>query len=310
MPGDVTHLVLHLRTSRAKARSAAAAEALTLLGDLGASAPAGGALAEGGGVFWIDLPATALEAAQARLPRLGYTIAVERLGPPVAGTRTRLPVRWRHHYYSLTRLYEEEPETARQSAPDRRKFLLETHGGHVREVAGYRGAGGPLSKRALAVCDARLLVNLVFTPEPGAILLDPFAGAGGIVREARAGGWQVISLDCDPALRFGLAHLATLHCAADARNLPLANECLEAVATEPPFDRQVEALLPTALSEMWRVLKPRGRLALLCAAWQAEVFRPHASALGLRCILDCPIDRKGLGCVVLAWEKHGAGKTE
>jgi 2-polyprenyl-3-methyl-5-hydroxy-6-metoxy-1,4-benzoquinol methylase len=58
-----------------------------------------------------------------------------------------------------------------------------------------------------------------------------------------------------------------------------------------------------ALARMFGLLAPGGRLALLGAAWQAPGLRAAAVALGLRATLDCPVDRKGLAVVALAWRK-------
>ena len=84
-------LVLHLRAARGKARAAAVAEALALLHDLAPSAPAGGPLSERGGVAWVELPERHLAAATARLPRLGYTTAVDLVAPAWAAARRRSP---------------------------------------------------------------------------------------------------------------------------------------------------------------------------------------------------------------------------
>jgi ubiquinone/menaquinone biosynthesis C-methylase UbiE len=62
-------------------------------------------------------------------------------------------------------------------------------------------------------------------------------------------------------------------------------------------------MLGTALKEMYRVLQGGGRLAMLCAAWQADILRDQAGALGLRSYLDSLINRKGTDVVVLAWVK-------
>jgi tRNA G10 N-methylase Trm11 len=93
---------------------------------------------------------------------------------------------------------------------------------------------------------------------------------------------------------------------ADARSLPLRSGCLDAVATEPPYERAVGPLADQALAETHRLLRPGGAAAFMCAAWQAAGLRATAAALGLRPVLDCPVDRKGLEVVALAWRRPPA----
>jgi Methyltransferase domain len=293
-------LVFSQRAARRRARAAAVAEALGLLHDLEPSAPAGGPLSERGGVFWVELPERHLAAATARLPHLGYSTAVDLLVG--AGPAGGAAVRWRGRRWRLERLHAEDPAGHRERAPDRREFLVEAGDGRVREVRGYRGDGAPLGRRGLPVCDARLLVNLVAPAGPGR-LLDPFAGVGGVALEARAAGWTVVTADLDPALRHGLGRLGAAHLVADAGRLPLRAGSVDAVATEPPYDRQVGSLAGRALAEADRLLRPGGATAWLCAAWQAPGLRATAAGLGLRVALDTPVDRKGLGVVALAWRK-------
>jgi hypothetical protein len=294
-------LVFSQRAARRRARAAAVAEALGLLHDLEPSAPAGGPLSERGGVFWVELPERHLAAAVTRLPHLGYSTAVDLLvgAGPAGGPAA---VRWRGHRWRLERLHTEDPAGHRERAPDRRGFLVEAGDGRVREVRGYRGDGAPLGRRGLPVCDARLLVNLVAGAGPGR-LLDPFAGVGGVALEARAAGWAVVTADLDPALRHGLGRLGGAHLVADAGRLPLRGGSVDAVATEPPYDRQVGPLAGRALAEAHRLLRPGGATAWLCAAWQAPGLRATAAGLGLRAALDTPVDRKGLPVVALAWRK-------
>jgi hypothetical protein len=294
-------LVVHQRTARRRARAAAVAEALALLHDLEPSAPAGGPLADRAGVFWVQLPERHLAAAGARFGRLGYSTAVDLL----AGQGQGPDVRWRGRSWRLQRLHTEDPAGMREQAPDRREFLFEAADGQLRAVRGYRGSGAdPLGRRGLPVCDARLLVNLVAPAGPG-WLLDPFAGVGGLALEALAAGWRTVTADRDPALRHGLGRLVGAHLAADARRLPLRAGVLDAVATEPPYDRQAGPLAGEALAEAHRLLRPGGATAWLCAAWQAAGLRATADALGLRVALDTPVDRKGLEVVALAWRKPG-----
>ena len=298
-------LVFRLRPARDKARAAAVAEALSLYDDLDATAPFGGPLSEEGGLFWISLPNEALESAYDRMPRLGYTCAVDLMEPvPTAKSRSSA-LRWRRTSYRLHRVYEEDAEALRESAPDRRTFLLETGSEQVVPIRGYRGDGAPLSRRGLPVCDARLLVNLVYAGGRPAFL-DPFAGAGGVVIEAAASGFSVMSSDSDPVLRHGLADLAHKHVMADASRLPFGSASFDAVATEPPYDSTATPVVLDALREMNRVLKSAGRLAILCALWQADSLRSAAAELGLKPLLDTQINRKGLDVVALSWAKYDA----
>jgi len=304
-------LICHVRPARRKARVVATEEALSLLYDLQAAAPAGGPLSEQGGLFWITLPRDLLEAALTRFPQLGYTYAVDLLEPGselpssfdrAQDSHSRL-VRWRHKPYRLARVYEEDTQVVRENAPDRRSFLLETRSGTVRSIRGYRGDGQPSSRRGLPVCDARMLVNLVGAG-PGTLFLDPFAGVGGIVIEALASGYRVVSSDCDPALQAGLIHLGAGHCVADARRLPWSAGTFDAIATEPPYHKEAQPMVIEAVREMYRVLKTGGRLAILCTPGQAGDLRREAGSLGLRLYLDSPINRKGLDVVVLAGRKE------
>lgn len=304
-------LIFYIRAARRKARAVATMEALSLLQDLKVVAPSGGPLSEQGGVFWISVPMAALETIIARLPRLGYTYAVDLLEPQVGElqstgrvqkSRTEL-VRWQRKLYRLVRVYEEDTQLMRGGAPDRRTFLLRNNEGEVRSIQGYRGDGQPLSRRGLPVYDARMLVNLVAAGE-GTLLLDPFAGIGGIVIEAFASGCRVTSSDCDPALQEGLSHLGAKHYVADACCLPFTTGIFDAIATEPPYHEQAKSMVIKALHEMERVLKDGGRLAILCAASQADDLRREAICLGLKSYLDAPINRKGLDVTVLAWQKE------
>jgi SAM-dependent methyltransferase len=311
MPGagepaeDRRILVLELRAARRSAREAATAEAVALLGDLEAEAARGGPLSERSGIVWVTIPTDRVQPARERLGRLGYARAVDLVVPDEeAGAwpvdMAERSVRWRHRPYRLVRLYQEDPDELRARAPDRREFLLETGGREVRAIRGYRGSGGALSHRSLPVPDARLLVNLA-ARRPAGVLLDPFAGAGGIVIEALGAGWRVISADVDPAVRHGLAHQGAAHVVADARRLPLADASVDAVATEPPYDRGAGELVTEALAELRRVLRVGGRIAMLCASWQAPSLLRASTILGLDTDLDTPINRKGLEVVVVVF---------
>jgi SAM-dependent methyltransferase len=300
-------LVLSLRPARSKAREAGSAEAVALLRDLGAEAAPGGPLSEQKGIIWVTVPVEQLPSAFPRLSRLGYAESVDLLVPEEESARypeesVERSVRWRRRQYRLLRVHQEDPAMLREQAPDRREFLLETSDHQVRAVRGYRGSEGPLMHRALPVPDARLLANLVWTEPPG-LLLDPFAGAGGVAIEALSAGWRVLTIDADRSLRHGLAHLGAHHVIADARHVPLAAGCVDAVATEPPYESRTGQLVADALAEAGRVVRPGGRIAMLCARWQTPLLVERSAALGLTIELETSIDRKGVEVSAVLWRR-------
>jgi SAM-dependent methyltransferase len=295
-------LLLRLRPSRRKAREAAVAEVLAVLRGLDARAAAGGPLAEISGVAWVTVAESDLDRALNRLCGLGYTEAIDLASAPrAAGARGKhRRMKSNGPKTALLRVWADDAESLRAAAPDRRTFLLECADGVMRRVAGYRGGRGALEHRALAVEDARLLVNLV-SAQPGCRLLDPFAGAGGVIIEAAARGFITVSVDSDPALRFGIAELADCHIVGDASMLPLATASIDAIAGEPPYHPSALDAIIASIPELARVLRSGGRVALLLAASQAGAVREAAAHACLKSELDTAINRKGTGVSCLCW---------
>ncbi|HEY6419535.1 MAG TPA: hypothetical protein VIX59_11065, partial [Candidatus Binataceae bacterium] len=251
------------------------------------------------------LPAAHLERALGRLCGLGYSEAIDLVtATPLEYTRLNakpLVTRWKGREVALVRVYEESDASLRAMAPDQRTFHLECADGVVRPVVGYRGGKGPLEHRALPVVDARLLVNLVALQ--GGRLLDPFAGAGGVIVAAHASGLVTVSMDCDRALRFGLAKLSMSHVVGDASAIPFASGAFAAIATEPPYHASALATIVASIAEAARAVRRGGRIAFLVASEQAAVVRDAADRAGLTLELDVSIDRKGTAVTCLCWRR-------
>lgn len=170
-----------------------------------------------------------------------------------------------------------------------------------RALVGLRLADRPLHRRAykrhslpgtlhppLAAALA-LLCGL----RPGAVLLDPFCGAGTVVIEAagfQAGTWQA-GLDISaPAVAGAAANgraagVAASWLVGDAGNLPVAAGSVHRVVSNAPWHRQV-ALEGAAAgdarrcwSELARVAAPGARMVLLLD--DLEQAKPLAAAAGL-----------------------------
>lgn len=154
---------------------------------------------------------------------------------------------------------------------------------HELALVGVRLAQEALSKRPYKLAHlpgslkppvAAALVRLSEVA-PGQSLLDPFCGSGTILVEAALMGAAAQGGDLDAAaVEYACANLreAGLNVPAqrwDARTLPLADSSIDRIASNLPWGRQVqveselESLYHDALTEMYRVLIPRGRLVIL-----------------------------------------------
>ena len=121
---------------------------------------------------------------------------------------------------------------------------------------------------------------------PGRSLLDPLCGAGTILVEAALMGATVLGGDNNAdalAIARSNAHDAAVSAEMhqwDARQLPLDDASIDAVASNLPFGRQVnpeielEPFYSAVLSEIARVLRPGGRAALLTGAPEALPDHP------------------------------------
>ena len=140
---------------------------------------------------------------------------------------------------------------------------------------------------------ARCMVNLARTPRKGT-LLDPFCGVGGILVEAGLIGARPIGVDIDREMIEGARrNLETSGIAdyqlmvGDARHLPMLQ--VDAIATDPPFGRQVttggvpvDELYRQALPSVAGVLKRKG---YICIASPAGLeLEKIAEVSGLRLI--------------------------
>ncbi len=298
---ETIHYVCTVRSSRAKAVDLARAEIAALLRDCDLTLPAGGPLSERPGVYWVDLAEVHARTMEERAARLGYTERIEELaatGPP-RRNRPDGPLKWKGSWYDPLTVWESDPEEVRLSSPDMRDFALRGEDGRVRTARGYRGDGSSLGPKALPVPDCRLLVNLVFAPEVRS-LLDPFAGAGGIVHEASRNGYSVTSMDIEPNVAPGLEGLGATHQEGDAGAMPFDSASFDAIATELPYAEERPGTVRRWTDEMLRVLRPGARCAVMCSLAQRDAIAAAVSRGRAVVELSEEIDRRGTRVAVIA----------
>jgi tRNA (guanine10-N2)-dimethyltransferase len=122
---------------------------------------------------------------------------------------------------------------------------------------------------------SRAIVNLCEI-RSNDLVLDPFCGTGGILVEAGMIGARVIGIDVQESMLPG-AEMNLKDCGSeyhvlcgDACNLPIADQSVDAVVTDPPYGRSavvmaesVESLYRGALLEIYRVLKRGGHAVVI-----------------------------------------------
>jgi len=135
---------------------------------------------------------------------------------------------------------------------------------------------------ALRPTIARAL-SLLTRPEPGDIFLDPMCGTGTILIERALSGRYASLLGGDideAAVQATLENFGTRHKPRDirqwdARTLPLPDQSVNKIATNPPWGRQLSlpdearSLYTPLLIEIDRVLQPNGTVAILTSEWTA-----------------------------------------
>jgi tRNA G10 N-methylase Trm11 len=138
----------------------------------------------------------------------------------------------------------------------------------------------------------------------GNLVLDPFAGFGGIVLEGRRRGFAVVAADIDETLRPGLAEASGGKCViCDANHLPFPSASFDAIVTEPSFRRIHRESTLTALPELRKVLKPYGRMTLLISQDMYDAVTEILMPLGGTLTSKHLIRRHGgLRCYVLRFD--------
>ncbi|WP_410766268.1 methyltransferase domain-containing protein [Haloferax sp. DFSO60] len=118
---------------------------------------------------------------------------------------------------------------------------------------------------SMAPLDARAFVNIAGA-KPGARILDPMCGTGGVLLEAGLAGADVVGVDAQEKMAYGAQENVDHYVGSgnvvrgDATSLPFCDDSIDGVVFDAPYGRQskiarhtLEDLVRGALSEVRRV---------------------------------------------------------
>ena len=180
-------------------------------------------------------------------------------------------------------------------------FKLLCDDGKIKEVKGYRGDGTITGRRALPTEDCRLLVNLSGLKQND-ILLDMFAGGGGIVFQAGKTTKNLISCDVEEKLSAGLSYYGAQHIVGKAEELNLKENLVDVLVTEVPFSSTCNETITLALNNIYKSLKQNAKIVLMCDENQTEYILKGTKEKYFN-YLNMPLNRKGTSVNVLAFVK-------
>ncbi|MGI5820144.1 MAG: TRM11 family SAM-dependent methyltransferase [Armatimonadota bacterium] len=247
----------------------------------------------------VSIDAAPEAALLAIMPRLGYTEALTRVtrefdaGVGMEHREARKIDRWLVGEYRRgddrvmhELIWRADDDARLQRSPHARPFSMRIHG-EIEATLSRR------QRRRLSCCDAMVMLNLARADEDG-LVVDPFAGIGGIVVEARRMGLRVVCGDIARALAPGLREvsggIATIW---DATALPLPDRCADAVVTEPPYADEAQEDVLAAMAEVARVMRPAARAVVLIDEEIADALLNAARKVGLGPDEQYPVHRAG-----------------
>lgn len=258
--------ILRLQKRKYHDRELAKAELRSLFHDLNPILPNVGPLKIEKGILWLEINEKHFDEIVKRSPRLGYFREILILEENENGN-----IKFQSKNFVEKIIYSQNDEELKNRSADKREFLIETNKG-LKKVRGFRGDGSESGPKALPIIEAKLLVNLAFVKD-GQRFLDPFAGIGGIILEAKDLGFEIYSSDISEKVAKGLEEFGSKHFVADAKKLPFEDNFFDSIATEFPFSKSTHEEIPLWFAEMQRVTKENAPIVIMCTLKQANILK-------------------------------------
>ncbi|MFW6026426.1 MAG: TRM11 family SAM-dependent methyltransferase [Candidatus Woesearchaeota archaeon] len=305
------HVILFsIRSSRLKAKKLAIMEAYFALSILNPIFIKNGPLGDLKGVFSFFVEKDRTDKLRDILHKIGYcnkfyildfdTDTLENL----SDMSIKSKLIWKGKKFSIRNFFIQDESIYKNQSPDKRKFIIKDSQNQEKKIYGYRGDGREFSRRALPVEDARCLVNLSdynFSNR----LLDPFAGGGGIVYQAKYINKkkEVYSIDIDPTLAPGLLYYGSNHYTNDSSHISFEDDFFDSIVTEVPFSSNATVKIIKSIKNLHNSINMNGSLVIMSNREQSLSIKEYVNHLGYHQYMSQKINRKGTGVVIMAWYK-------
>ncbi|MEJ6951549.1 TRM11 family SAM-dependent methyltransferase [Natronospora cellulosivora (SeqCode)] len=303
-------ILFSLRNSRIKAKKLAIMEVYFALSSLDTIFIKNGPLGDLKGVFSFFVPKDSFDKLHIFLKSIGYCDKFY-----ILGFRGKLPKNnsdlkikseliWKGKPFSINNFYDQDESLYQEHSANNRKFLIKDNNNQEKEVFGYRGDGSEFGCRALPVEDARCLINLSDF-NTSLRMLDPFAGGGGIIYQAKyiKKTIDVYSIDIDPVLAPGLRYYGSKHFTANSSELIFADDFFDSIVTEVPFSNKATGDIIKTIKNLKNSINKNGSLVMMSSFEQSSIIADYINELGFYQYVSQRINRKGNDVVIMAWFK-------
>lgn len=303
-------LVCMLRNSRIKAKRIAILEVLSALYTENAVFIPNSPLGDVKGIFSVFIPKEKLKTAFSKLENIGYCnkfYLLDFSNPSISNESDIVSINelvWKKRRFSVKNLFIQDEQIYINQSAHNRVFYIYGNENEVKEVKGYRGDGSDYGRRALPVEDCRCLVNLAI-PSVLYKMVDPFAGAGGIIYIARkiSENMRTFSIDIDEKLEPGLKFYSIKHYCADSSAVDLGDEVFNALVTEIPFSKDAVGNVIKAFVNIGKNLSDEARVVIMCGDGEDDILCSELNKNGIHIYFTHKLNRKGTDVSIIAGTK-------
>jgi hypothetical protein len=215
------------------------------------------------------------------------------------------PLVWKGKEFSIINFYIQDNNIYEEQSPHNREFKIMGNAGDIKTIFGYRGDGSELGRRSLPVEDARCMVNLSF-PHKNKKMLDPFAGAGGIIFEFKyiVPDGIMTSIDIDPVLKPGLEFYGSAHFVMNSIDASFPKNNFNSIITEVPFSEKAIDDIMLVLKKINACVSDDGVFVIMCKKYQSSDIYRVMRELDNHFLFSHEIDRKGTSVEISIWWKN------